>query len=132
MRGHRKQNYREHLLKSDMQSIPSVTVTLTHRILVARVNSGEDAFTVWRDVADHVAACMAERRDTFEYWEKYHFQQAIELLAESILPLCLTMVQKALYLPDQRPEGQTIDPESVESLTYEDLMLRLLKMRPRA
>lgn len=106
--------------------------------LFERLDNDKDVDQIRLDIANLIAKCLTERRETFGYWEKAQFAHAIAALAQNIhaghrdstwwLRLCLVSVENAHVSPDKRSEDYTARNKQIEGLTYDQLMDDIQKL----
>lgn len=82
-------------------------------------------------LANLIAKCLSEKRESLGYWEKTCLASSICWLSRNVhtsgqydqwLRICLVEVEKACTPSDQRSEELTEKDPKIESLTYDQLM----------
>lgn len=110
--------------------------------LFERIDRDRDIDRLRLDIADAIAKGLVEKRDSFGYWEKAHFAQAIAALAQNVnigdhdatswLRLCLVNLELAYVPREKRSEDYTPRNKQVEALTFQDLMADIRKLGGKA
>lgn len=105
------------------------------RALYERIADGDKVDLIRLDIADLIAKCLAEKRETLGYWEKGQFAYAIAALARNTysgnresavwLRLCLVCIEKAYVPPDKRADDPEERNEHIDALTYEQLAVEV-------
>jgi hypothetical protein len=110
-------------------------------MLFARLDQNENVDAIRIDIANLIVKYLGEKRDTFGYWEKAHFANAIASLAQNVfsshqpttawLRASLVNVEKALVPPDQRNESYTRRDNQLDALTFDQLVDDIRKLGGR-
>jgi hypothetical protein len=100
--------------------------------MFVRLNKEQPSRELQTAVAELVAESLAQAKGSFGYWEKEHFAHAITALASNIgkaqaptsiwLRLALVSAEKALIRKEQRNEAYGRKDESIDEVTYEELV----------
>lgn len=90
------------------------------------------------DIADAIVDGLKASEDSFGYWEKAHFAQAIAALAWNIgigdrdarswLRLCLVNLELAAAPPEERSEDYAPRDTQVDALTFGELLADIQKL----
>lgn len=105
--------------------------------LFDRLDTDKDVDRIRLDIANLIAKCLTEKRETFGNWEKKYFFSAIEALAENCashrdstksLRRCLVSIEYVHVPHDQRSEDRTERNAQIEAVTYGQLIDRIQKL----
>ncbi len=110
--------------------------------LFERLDKDRDVDRIRLDIAGLIAKQLAQARESFGYWEKAHFAQAIAALAWNVnlgnrdttswLRLCLVNLELAHVPLAQRSEDYTPRNKQIDALTFDELMADIRKLGGRA
>lgn len=109
--------------------------------LFERIDRDRDVDGLRLAIAEAIATGLRELRESFGYWEKVHFAQAIAALAWNVnagdrdatswLRLCLVDLELAYAPTDERSEDYAPRNQQIDALTYEDLLSDVRKLGAR-
>jgi len=99
--------------------------------ILQQLDDNSDIKEIRRAIADLIAHHLQSLQNSFGYWEKVHFANAIAALAWNInsshqptefwLRLCLVSLEKALVPVEKRNENYIPRDKQIDNLTYEQL-----------
>lgn len=100
-----------------------------------------DLTEIRRAIAELIVHRLQAVKESFGYWEKIHFADAISSLALNVnslhqptfawLRLCLVDLEHALVPADQRNENYTPRDQRYDAVTYNELMEAIEGVRIR-
>ena len=109
--------------------------------LFERIDGGGDMDRLRLDIADAIVDGLEAAEESFSYWEKAHFAQAIAALAWNInlgdrdarswLRLCLVNFELAQVPPEGRSEDYAPRNTQVDALTFAELMADVRRLGGR-